>query len=102
MVAQLLFINDLPLFMKYCYSDFFADDATFHAHDKVLETVENKLQYGADNAKDWSRKNKMNIHYNKTSYMILGATDKFSEFNIKIDGNQIKKDTRAKTTRCTY
>ena len=54
----LLFINDLPLFMKYCYSDFFADDATFHTHDKVLETVENKLQYGADNAKDWSRKNK--------------------------------------------
>ena len=55
--------------MKYCYSDFFADDATFHTHDKVLETVENKLQYGADNAKDWSRKNKMHIHYNKTSYM---------------------------------
>ena len=24
----LLFIDDLPLFMKYCYSDFFADDAT--------------------------------------------------------------------------
>ena len=38
----LLFINDLPLFMKYCYSDFFADDATFHTHDKVIETVENK------------------------------------------------------------
>ena len=87
----LLFINDLPLFMKYCYSDFFADDATFHTHDQVLETVENKLQYGADNAKDWSRKNKMHIHYNKTSYMILGATDKFSEFHINIDGNQIKK-----------
>ena len=24
----LSFINDLPLFLNYCYSDFFADDAT--------------------------------------------------------------------------
>ena len=26
----LLFINDLPLLLKYCYADLFADDATFH------------------------------------------------------------------------
>lgn len=26
----LLFINDLPLFLKHCLSDFYADDATFH------------------------------------------------------------------------
>ena len=32
----LMFINDLPLFMKYCYSDFFEDDATFHNHDKIF------------------------------------------------------------------
>ena len=48
----LLFINDLPLFVKYCFSDFLADDATFHTHDKILENVEKKLQCGADNAKD--------------------------------------------------
>ena len=28
----LLFINDLPLFMNYCYKDFFADDASLHTH----------------------------------------------------------------------
>ena len=90
----LMFINDLPLFMKYCYSDFFADDATFHTHDKIFEKVEKKLQCGADNAKGWSRQNKMHIHYDKTNYMILGALNKLSEpheFDLKIDGNQIKK-----------
>ena len=51
----LLFINDLPLFMNYCYSDFFADDATLHIHDNKPNKVEEKLQRGADNAKDWSR-----------------------------------------------
>ena len=49
-----LFINDLPLFVKYCLSDFFADDATFHTHNKILENVEKKLQCCADNAKDSS------------------------------------------------
>ena len=48
----LLFINDLPLFMSYCYSEFFADDATLYTHDKNPNKVEEQLQYGADNAKD--------------------------------------------------
>ena len=62
--------------MKYCYSDFFADDATFHAHDKIFDKVEETLQLGADNAKGWSQQNKMHIHYDKTNYMILGALNK--------------------------
>ena len=48
----LLFINDLPLFMSYCYSEFFADDATLYTHDKNPNKVEEQLQCGADNAKD--------------------------------------------------
>ena len=73
---------------------FLSDDATFHAHDKNLDKVEKKLQCGADNAKGWSRQNKMHIHYDKTNYMILGALNKQiepHEFELKIDGNQIKK-----------
>ena len=53
-ILFLLFINDLPLFMNYCPSDFFADDATLHIHDNKPDKVEEKLQCGADNAKDWS------------------------------------------------
>lgn len=90
----LLFINDLPLFMKYCYSDFFADDATFYTHDKLFEKVEKKLQCGADNVKGWSRQNKMHIHNDKTNYMILGTINKLNEpheLDLKIDDNQIKK-----------
>ena len=34
-ILFLLFINDLPLFLNYCYSDFFADDATNHANSKM-------------------------------------------------------------------
>ena len=91
----LLFINDLPLFMNYCYSDFFADDATLNTHENKPNKVEEKLQGGADhNAKDWSRQNNMHINYDKTNYMILGRTNKQNvsqEFDIRIDDKHIKK-----------
>ena len=34
-ILLLLFINDLPLFLSYCDSDFFADDTTTHTNSKV-------------------------------------------------------------------
>lgn len=98
-ILFLLYINDLPLFMKYCYSDFFADDATFHTHDKRIETLEMKLQSDADTVKDWSRKNKMHIHYDKTNYMILSTMYKLNEskqLDLKIANNQIKNTRNQK------
>ena len=92
----LLFINDLPFFMNNCYSDFFADDATLHTHDNKPGKVEEKLQCGANNAKDWSRQNNMHIKYDKTNYMNLGRTNKQNvsqEFDIRIDDKHIKMVT---------
>ena len=89
----LLFINDLPLFMNNCYSEFFADDASLHAHDNKPNKVEEKLQGGVDITKDWSRQNNMHIIYDKTNYMILGRTNKQNvsqEFDIRIDDKHLK------------
>ena len=96
----LLFINDLPLFMNYCYSYFFADDATLHTHENKPNKVEENSQGGADhNAKDWSRQNNMYINYDKTNYMTLGRTNKQNvsqEFDIRIDDKHIKKTQKHK------
>ena len=43
-ILVLLFINDLPLFLNYCYSDFFADGATIHTNSKMLKPIEENLQ----------------------------------------------------------
>ena len=81
--------------MNYCYSDFFEDDATLYAHDNKPDKVKEKLQRGADIAKDCqSRQNNMHINYDKTNYMILGRTNKQSvsqEFDIRIDDKHMKK-----------
>ena len=80
--------------MNYCYSDFFADDATIHTHGNEPDKVEEKLQCGADNAKDWNRQNNMHTNYDKTNDMLLGRANKQNvsqEFDIRICDKQIKK-----------
>ena len=49
----LLFINDLPLFTKFCFSDFYADDATVHTHSNSFATIECNLQTDGDEVKTW-------------------------------------------------
>ena len=102
----LLFINDLPHFMNYCYLDFFADDATLHTHDNKPDKVEEKLQCGADhNAKDWSRQNNLHINYDKTNYMILGRTNKQNvshEFHIRVDDNWLPIVNRLKYNKAVF
>ena len=63
----LLFINDLPLVLKYCKADLFADDATFHTHGKDNDTIENNIQSDFNDSKQWSKNNKMHVHDTKTS-----------------------------------
>ena len=36
----LLFVNDLPLFLKNCCSDLYVDNATIHIHSKDKQTIE--------------------------------------------------------------
>ena len=69
----LLFINDLPLFLKHCYSDLFADDATVHTSSPDLDTINKEIQTDFLKATYWSKRNKLPINFDKTTYMLLGA-----------------------------
>ena len=95
----LLFINDLPLFTKFCFCDFYADDATFHTHSDNLETIEHSLQTDGNIAKTWGKGNKMHIHYVKTTCMVAGTRNKLHEMprlNIEIDGHDIANVSQQK------
>ena len=88
----LLFINDLPLFKKFCFSDFYADDATVHTHSNSFATIECNLQTDEDKVKTWGKQNKMHIYYIKTSCIVLGSRHRLHvlpPLNLKIDGHDI-------------
>ena len=95
----LFFINDLPLFLKNCCSDFYADDATIHTHSKDKQIIESNLQSDFIVAKTWSRNNKMYIHDQKTSCMTLGIKQRLNALhllNIKADNTNIKQVSNQK------
>ena len=43
-VLFLLFINDLPLCIKNCETDLYADDTNIHTADKDINVIESRLQ----------------------------------------------------------
>ena len=69
----LLFINDLPLLLKYCYADFFADDGTVHKSSPSIDVINEEMLTDFLTIVSWSKRNKLPINYYKTTYMILGA-----------------------------
>ena len=92
-ILFLLFINDLHLYLGQCDSDYYADDATVHTSGKTKYDIEAKLQHGGNKTKQWGKQNKMNMHYEKTSCMLIGtrhSTQNSEELDIYIDGNKIK------------
>ena len=64
---------ELPLHFDFCLSDFYADGGTVHTHVKNIETVEIKLQGDLNNAKHWSKENKLPLNYNKNPCMTIGT-----------------------------
>ena len=58
----LIFINGLLFHMDHCFTELFADDATFHINGQTKSDVEPKLQHDGDNAKTWSKQTKMKVH----------------------------------------
>ena len=58
-VLFLLFVNDLPLFIKEAYVDIYADDTTVHTASKVPNTIKTKLQISSNDFKTYCKQNKM-------------------------------------------
>ena len=95
----LLFINDLPLFLNHCFSDFFADDATFHTHSKNLDIIENHIIDDFDKTKQWSKRNNLPINYKKTTCMAAGTKRRLADshkLEIRLDDICIENVSKQK------
>ena len=96
-ILFLLFINDLPLLLKNCHVDFFADDTTAHTSNKDIEIINAELQSDFSIAVSWSKQNKFPINYDKTTYMELGAKKRIKDeyhLVLKADNHTIDKVTK--------
>ena len=53
----LLFVNDLPLFLKHCFCDLFADDATVHTSSSDINTINEEISADLLQIIYWSKRN---------------------------------------------
>ena len=96
-----IYINDLPLNISDGECDMFADDTSIHVSDRSHESVISKLQLSATQAFQWASCNKMDIHPDKTKFMIITTRQKHQRLptnhnSIIVNGHKI---TRVSETR---
>ena len=72
-VLFLLFVNDLPLFIKETYIELYADDATVHYANKSKTVIQTELQKSGTDFVTWCIDNDMYVNIPKTSVMSIGT-----------------------------
>ena len=74
----LLYINDLPLHFDRCLCDLYTDDATVHSNDENADNIEEDITHDFNKAVNWSKPNKMQVHFGKTTCMLLGTRQRLN------------------------
>ena len=74
-----LFINDLLLLLKCCFSVFYVNDITFHTSSPDINDTDTELQTDFSIGKSWRKRNKITIHCVKTTYILAGARDRLND-----------------------
>jgi len=87
----LLFINDLPYFLKMFFSILFADDTTLSQNSDSYDKLMNKFYDSTGYLIKWCRFNKVDINWKKTEIMFITNKQNINipEF-ININGNEVK------------
>ena len=95
----LLFVNDLPLFFKHCFCDLFADDATVHTSSTDINTINEEILADLLQFIYWSKRNKLPINFDKTTYMLLKARKRLNgtdHLELNVGETSIKQVSKQK------
>ena len=86
-----LYINDLPLYME-ALCELFSDDISLHNHHKNLDTLMNSLQHSVDKLINWTKINHMDLHPDKTEFMLVTSRHKRQHLVPNLPPLTIKSD----------
>ena len=93
----IIYINDLPLYIKNCQTDMYADDSTIHTSGSNIKELQVKIQQDLNCVEQWCHENNMFINSNKTKCMIIGTRQKLSsqenELCLTISSNKLQNST---------
>ena len=75
----LIFINDLPNWVKQSKVVLYADDTALFFSNKDVKTIELALQEELNSLSNWSRENGLIVNCSKTNVMVFGTSQRLAK-----------------------
>ena len=101
----LIYINDLPNFLRGTLPRMFADDNSLRLSAKTLTELKLALTPKSNNLSCWLKSNKLSLNVAKTKLMIIGSRQRPSaqcdDVEIRIDDQIIKRVDKTKSLGLT-
>ena len=74
----LIFVNDLPLYLRETILELYADDTTIHTWIESVHIINNKFQNDLVQVKNWCKNNDMALNAKRTKTILMGSSRKLS------------------------
>ena len=98
----ILFINDLPMGLKYCKVSMFADDTLLYCEGSEVTDICSKVNEDLEYVKMWLDNNKLSLNVEKTEFMFLGTRSRLNNIN-EVDVNiKIGEQKLIRVKKCKH
>ena len=88
-----LYLNDLPVVVKHCFLDLYADDAELHYSHPDLDVVEAYVQSDLDAVALWLCSSHLCLNVIKSNVMLIGSRQKIlnKSLNVSVGGAALRQ-----------
>ena len=90
----IMYINDLPLAVRVCNVELYADDTLLFFASKSVRDIESQLTSDLENLISWFHSNFLILNVNKTKIMLIGTYQRLSAadgFSIRTDNTDLDR-----------
>ena len=90
----IMFINDLPLVVKVCSVELYADDTLIFFAGKSVRKIESQLSSDLDSLISWFRSNFLMLNVSKTKIMLIGTHQRLNtvdSFSVTADNTILER-----------
>lgn len=90
----IMYVNDLPLAIKFCNVELYADDTLLYFTSDSASTIEHNLTLDLANITCWLRGNYLPLNIDKTKLMLIGTHQRLapvSDFTVHGNGRVLER-----------
>ena len=95
----LVFINDLPLSLKYSNTILFADDSVIYYSGKNCNELQNEMNEDLALVKEWLNDHRLTLNITKSKFVVVGGKQqlkRFKDMTLKIKEDELSRETSYK------